>query len=697
LWGFVCGLGNEAFATMQTARIGVWVCLLGLLGEFAFAAHHQSLSDTGVTPIQKVIQMLNELLAKGKQAKHVEEVEFAAFHEWCDQVRAEKTKNIKDGAAQINQLSADIAKAESDAGTLSEEIVDLEAEIARMEGEAKDAMEVRGREHADYLAEHKDYSESISAIVRAAQVLKTRTADVPQSLMQVRDSRLVPTHTKALIESFLALHTASASAEAGPPEANAYEFQSGGVITMLEKLKLKFQDQLLVLEKEELNAKANYEVLMQQLTDDIKASKASVGKKTVMKAGRLQDAATAKGDKDVTEATKAEDEATLSDTLAQCRATSEEYEKNQVVRAGEIKAIQEATKILSSNSVSGHGTTYLPAASLFQVRATALSQLRSSMQGSPVLKQRLVQFLQARAQSLGSRYLSLMAARAADDPFNKVKKMIKDLIIKLMEQANAEADHHAYCQTELATNKQTREIKSSEIDELSSQIDLTTAESEKLASEIQALSDAIAAIRAEQHEATKIRGEQKATNAQTIADAKEAQAAVEQATKVLKDFYGQAASVSMLQGGAGIGEEMAQATREPYRGMQDSKGGVVGMLEVILSDFARLETETQSAEDQQSSTYEKFMAESNEDIAVKDTEMKHLENKRQQAEDTLRALKKDLALTQEELDSALDYYEKLKADCVDKDLSYEDRKRMREEEIQSLKEALRILNGQDLA
>merc|ERR1719221_1252138 len=376
-------------------------------------------------------------------------------------------------------------------------------EIARMEGEVKDATEVRGKERADYAAEHKDYSESISAIVRAAQVLKIRTADVPQSLMQLRDSRLVPTHTKALIESFLALHTASAAAEAGPPEANAYEFQSGGVITMLEKLKLKFQDQLLVLEKEELNAKANYEVLMQQLTDDIKASKASVGKKTVMKAGRLQDAASAKGDKDVTEATKAEDETTLSDTLSKCSATSEEYEKNQVVRAGEVKAIQEATRILSSGSVAGHGATYLPSAALLQVRATALGQLRSSRQEPLEAKHRLVQFLQARARSLGSRYLSLMATRAAEDPFNKVKKMIKDLIIKLMEQANSEADHHAYCETELATNKQTREIKSSETDELSSQIDLKTAESEKLASEIQALSDAIAATRAEQQEATR--------------------------------------------------------------------------------------------------------------------------------------------------------------------------------------------------
>merc|ERR1712107_568432 len=57
-------------------------------------------TKTGVTPIQKVIEMMDSMLAKGKQEKHEEEVEFAKFHEWCDQVRDEKTKSIKEATTE---------------------------------------------------------------------------------------------------------------------------------------------------------------------------------------------------------------------------------------------------------------------------------------------------------------------------------------------------------------------------------------------------------------------------------------------------------------------------------------------------------------------------------------------------------------------------------------------------------------------
>jgi len=658
-----------------------------------------SVADAGtVTPLQKVLQLLDGMQAKGKATKHEEEVEFAEFSQWCDSTRKATTKSIDEAKSQIEQLSADIAKAEADAEQLSTEISELDADVAQAEGELSEATAVREKEHADYSATHTDLSESIDAIERAISVLKSREGDTPQSLLQVSEMTSLPKEAKATIESFLAM---SSDDGLSAPSANAYEFQSGGVVGILEKLRHKFQDQKVALQKAEMNAKANYEMLAQNLKDNIQEDKKRSTDKTATKAQRLEDAAVAKADLATTEAGKAEDEKKLADTLTACNAKSMEFEKNQVVRSEEIKAIEQAMQILQSDEVSGSADAHLPAllqASAAGGRGTALVQLLGGESPQEAQRrERLSTFLSGRAQALGSRYLALVATHAGADPFGKVKAMIKDLIVKLMEQANSEADHKAYCDTELATNKLTRENKQSEVEELSANVDKHVAESAQLTEELAMLADAFAELRKEQLEATSMRQKESATNAATVADAKAAQVAVERATKVLKDFYAKAAGGSaLLQGQSGISQEMSDASKEPYTGMQSESGGIVGFLEVVLSDFARLETETSTAEDQAAAAYEKFMDESNEDIAVKETESGHKTAKKRDVDAETESLKKELELTQEELDAANVYYDKLKPDCVDNGLSYADRVHMREEEIQSLKEALNILDQQDL-
>jgi len=65
-------------------------------------------------------------------------------------------------------------------------------------------------------------------------------------------------------------------------------------------------------------------------------------------------------------------------------------------------------------------------------------------------------------------------------------------------------------------------------------------------------------------------------------------------------------------------------------------------------------------------------------------------------ESALHASEAELKTTQEQLDKANAYYEKLKPSCVDSGITYEERVKQREEEIQSLQEALKILVGKDL-
>merc|ERR1719327_2117685 len=120
------------------------------------------------------------------------------------------------------------------------------------------------------------------------------------------------------------------------------------------------------------------------------------------------------------------------------------------------------------------------------------------------------------------------------------------------------------------------------------------------------------------------------------------------------------------------------------------------MLEVIESDFARLETDTEAAEDAAVASFRKFKADSEEDRAVKATEVEHKESKKQVTEQALESSKRSLDQTREQLDAAIAYYEKLKPTCVDVGVSFEERVARRNEELVSLKEAYKILSGEDV-
>merc|ERR1711937_1129547 len=110
--------------------------------------------------------------------------------------------------------------------------------------------------------------------------------------------------------------------------------------------------------------------------------------------------------------------------------------------------------------------------------------------------------------------------------------------------------------------------------------------------------------------ATKLRSEEKAKNTQTISDAGEAQTAVAQALTVLKEFYAKAAEATAF---VQVRQEPPETFDEPYKGMGGKAGGVVGMLEVIESDFARLEADTKAAEASAQKEYDGFMSDSEVD------------------------------------------------------------------------------------
>jgi len=643
---------------------------------------------SAVTPVQKVIQLLNGMVEKGKKEKHEEQVQFAAYKQFCDDTTVEKQRAIKEANEMIEILQADIQKYEADAAQLAKEIAKHDEDISTWEGDFKAASKVREIEHTDYVATHKDYTESIDALDEGIATLKKQAHDVKQaaaSLMQISASNIIPAESKKVIDAFLAQDPDDENLAVAAPEANAYEFQAQGIVDMLTKLAGKFEDERTDLEKEETNARHAFEMLSQDLKAQIGQATSARTEKSEAKAKALQSSADAKGDLQDTTTTRDDDSKYLADLTATCEQKSSDFAARQQLRAEEIAAVEKAIEILSSGAVSGASEKHLP--QLIQ-KSSSLAQLRSVAQNPNQM--RVAAYLREQGSRINSRVLSALAMRVADDPFKKVKKMIKDLIVKLMEEANEEAEHKGWCDTELSTNEQTRKEKTEAVETLHAEIDELEASIAKLTEEITDLTKAVAELDAAVAKATSVREEEKAKNTVTIKDAQDAQTAVAQALSVLKDFYAKAAEATSFV-------QQPEVFDEPYKGMGSENGGVVGMIEVIQSDFARLESETSAAEAEAQKQYDEFMGDSSVDKAQKSKDIEHKSGKKQNHEQALQEAKTDLDGTQKELDAALAYYEKLKPSCVDAGESYEDRVARRKEEIESLQEALRILNGEDVA
>merc|ERR1719428_1630464 len=153
---------------------------------------------------------------------------------------------------------------------LSKEIAGLQEDIFMWKGDAKAAIKVRDIEKADFDALYKDYSESIDALQRAILVLQEQSHDRKQadktvgkygevSLAQVNDLtnlKLIPDDAKRAINMYLQQdpEVPDSGLAVTSPQANAYEFQSQGVIDMLKKLLDKFLDERAALEKAENEA-----------------------------------------------------------------------------------------------------------------------------------------------------------------------------------------------------------------------------------------------------------------------------------------------------------------------------------------------------------------------------------------------------------------------------------------------------------
>jgi len=660
--------------------------LLTLLVFLPLAAQGSELGS----PVSKVMDMLADLEAKIIKEGSESQKTYDEFSEWCEDRSKNVGFEIKTGKAEIEDLKAAIAKETSTMSALSAKVEELAGSIASNEADLAAATKIRNEEAQDFAVEEKETTEVISMLERAISVLEREMKKGGAAMMQLQGSKSVVDALNALVQAsvinsadskrLIALVQSSQDAqeeddEVGAPAAAAYKGHSDGIIGTLEDLLEKTQTQLEKARKAEETSLHNYQMLKASLTDEIKFANKDMDAAKKNKAASEEGKATAEGDLSVTTKDLDEDTATLSTLHQDCMTGAEDFQAETKSRGEELKALATAKKVLQEAVGGAAAQTY----SFFQVVSHS-----SLSTGADLANFEAVRFVRDLARKENSVELAQLASRMASamrfaaaggaDPFTKVKSLIKSMIEKLESDAQGDASHKSYCDKEMSEANTKKAEKKALIDKLSTSIDSMTAKSAKLKEEIAELQKQMAQLASSQAEMDKIRSAEKALYSKNHAEMQQGVEGVQKALSVLKDYYA--------------------AEGQSHSAAEGAGSSIIGLLEVVESDFSKGLAEMEVTESTAASQYEKTSKENEIASTMKSQDIKYKTKEAAGLDKSSSETSSDLEGTRVELDAILEQLDKLEKMCVAKAEPYAERKARREAEIDGLKEALNILEGE---
>jgi len=657
------------------------LAILGLVAAVAPAA------ASGVTPIQKVVQLLSDFEAKilkeGEEAQKL----YEEYSEWCEDRARQLGHEIKTGTAESESLKAAIAEEEATTTTLNAKIEDLASAIATDEADLKAATEIREHEHSEFVKEEAELAETVDMLKRAIGILEREMAKGGAAMLQMRNINNLADALKVMVQAS-ALSSADASklsafvqtqqqakedaedqaedAELGAPAAAVYEGHSGDILEVLEGLTDKAEEQLGDLRKKETTDLHNFQMLEQSLEDELKFANKDLSEAKKALSASAEAKSTSEGDLAMTSEELKSDTEAKAELHQSCMTKAEDFEAETKSRGEELTALATAKQVIQESTGGAEKASY---SFLQTARSTAASghfailgvvRTLAQKHNSPALAQL--------AQRMGA------VMRSSADPFEKVRGLITDMIAKLEEEAEKDATKKAYCDKELKESGDKKADKSAEVEKLSTKIEQMRAKSAELKEEVVQLQADLAALAKAQAEADKLREEEHTAYVKNQADLEQGLNGVKLALKVLNEYYGRGDQAHESQSGGAA--------------------SIIGLLEVVESDFSKDLAEVEAVEESAATQYETETKEAAVEKVAKTKDVEFKTKESVQLEEEAAALSTDLATVQEELDAVLEYLSKIHKECDEVAETYEQRKARYEAEIAGLKEALNVLESE---
>mmetsp|Transcript_101800 Transcript_101800/g.180815 ORF Transcript_101800/g.180815 Transcript_101800/m.180815 type:complete len:692 (+) Transcript_101800:85-2160(+) len=660
-------------------------------------------------PAEKVVKMMAKLKKEVVEQGEKEDAEFKAYAKFCATTLNEKAYQLKRSEEKNTSMTADKAVADEKISEAKTSITDLTAKVAKDQADLANATSNRADAAAQYAADAKEITDAMDALEKATAALSAAKKDIALNGMQSVVDKVLGTASRI---SLVELNTKQMSALEilGAPKAS-YNFRPTEVVAMLKGLHSTFTENKQRLDTEEEVSIGTFNKLKMNLVKTLKFTKEDLDDKILFKTKKEGESAQLEKDIAAETAAHTADAAFKADLEADCKAKDDMDKGKQTARENELAAIQTAIDKLAAGGVSFlqvesrsvQGGLKLKKTGSLQVNKVpaAFLQLRAKRAARKATEHSAaIAQLREMATKTGIAAASRLVERAATsgDPFVEVRKLFSELLDRMNAQAAEEATNNGMCKENVATYTTERDDMQAESETKTNSITALDAKLFKLNEEVKQLTSDVSEATASLEEATEQRADEHAT---FLSAKKEAEDGIDGSTLALNIMTAYYKKAALLQSSGPLdssGKELHDYAK-PEVNMGDymaeaheRSAGVLGMLEVLQSDFERTNTSISAEEKQAVSDFDTLkngleadIKAKNDDIATKNGEIADDTVAKDQEETELETAQKRLELALEKLDS-------LRGICTENEESYATRRKKRQEEIDHLKKTVTLLD-----
>jgi len=627
-------------------------------------------------PVSKVIKLLKDmqtqLTKEGEEDKSV----YEKVQCWCETNGGDKLKTIEDAEASISDSTSTIEALTAKSAQLSTDIQDLEAEIADNQDALGTATSLREKALEEFTSEEKDLLQSVQALKDAVVVLGKHHAAPEEELLSIAALIKHQMHVHGKMLRHAAIDDGMQNKVVSMLQGE-YAPQSGEIFGILNQMKETFEQNLSLSQKQELSEQQAFEELKTAKSAEIDAGETQLAAKRTLLAETDEKCAQAKQNLEDTQNNLSADQKFLLELKQRCQVNDSEWAERQQARQTEIAAVGEALTILASDD--SHDM-FAKTLGFVQVAQTSDADIRRK----------------AAAVLAGQPRLAAIATSVKLDAFEKVKAAIDEMVTNLLREKEDEIKHKDFCTGEFNQNEREQQLKGRDLDSLNAHIEDLGATADDLVDQLATLASEIEEMQTQMKRAGEDRSTQNTDFQLTVSDQRAAQEVLAKALGVMKAVY---ASASLVQ--------VKKATQEPagppppagFKEYKQAGGGtgVVGMLEQIIADAARMEKDAITAEKDSQSAYESFVKETNLSMETKQRDTVNKSANKAETDVARTQAVEDQKTATADLQRMKNEESDLHKSCDFVTENFDIRQTARDQEVEALRQAKAILSGSNFS